>query len=134
MLVKIANSPRWLFITGLTAFLVASVLYGAFEHHSTADSLWWAIVTAVTVGYGDTYPTTLGGRLVASSFMFGMVFFFLPMITAGMSSKLIVNRDAFTHEEQQQLFAKVNQVLDLVDDGIDNDSDSNVTGLDTEET
>ncbi len=29
------------------------------------DALWWSIVTMSTVGYGDFYPTTAGGRLAA---------------------------------------------------------------------
>jgi voltage-gated potassium channel len=32
-----------------------------------------------------------------------MILFLIPMITASIASKLIVNRDAFTHEEQEEM-------------------------------
>lgn len=34
------------------------------------DALWWAIVTTTTVGYGDKFPLTTEGRLVAIVLMF----------------------------------------------------------------
>jgi voltage-gated potassium channel len=33
------------------------------------DAIWWALCTITTVGYGDLYPVTSGGRLVAALLM-----------------------------------------------------------------
>jgi voltage-gated potassium channel len=33
------------------------------------DSLWWAFVTITTVGYGDRFPVTTGGRLIGMALM-----------------------------------------------------------------
>jgi voltage-gated potassium channel len=33
--------------------------------HSYHDAIWWAVVTVTTVGYGDRFPVSEGGRAVA---------------------------------------------------------------------
>jgi len=70
-------------LTVLMALLVictASIFVLFFESQSPdanittgGDSMWWAVVTITTVGYGDRYPVTLGGRTTAVFVMFAGV-------------------------------------------------------------
>jgi len=74
------NRSRYaMFITILLAMLVltvAGVLVLQFESQSPdakiitgGDALWYSIVTITTVGYGDYYPVTMGGRITAMFIM-----------------------------------------------------------------
>ncbi len=46
-------------------FLLCATLYAAVEHHPFFNSLWWTTVSWFTVGYGDMYPLTHQGKMVA---------------------------------------------------------------------
>ena len=60
------------------------------------EAIYWATVLLTTVGYGDIYPVTTAGRLVAmASSIFGIAIVALPagIITAGYMKELEKKRD-----------------------------------------
>jgi voltage-gated potassium channel len=55
------------------------------EHHGAnitnlGDALWWAVVTIATVGYGDYYPVTAAGRLIAIFMMLSGIGIFVLLV------------------------------------------------------
>jgi voltage-gated potassium channel len=83
-------------VLGIVA--VGAALEFAFEQgengstfHSYGDALWWAVVTVTTVGYGDKYPVSPGGRGVAAVLMFvgiGLI----GVLTASIASYFVEER------------------------------------------
>ncbi len=49
------------------------------------DAVWWGFTTITTVGYGDAYPVTGEGRLVAVLLMLGGIAL-LGVVTAAVAS------------------------------------------------
>jgi voltage-gated potassium channel len=52
---------------------------------SFGDSLWWTVTTISTVGYGDRYPVTVEGRIVAAVLMIAGIAL-LGVVTASIAS------------------------------------------------
>jgi voltage-gated potassium channel len=78
----------------LLVFLLSSLgvlffEYGANQGFASVwDAMWWTLVTAATVGYGDKVPLTTGGRLVAILVML-LGIGLLGMITGRIASWLV---------------------------------------------
>lgn len=56
--------------------------------NNLGDALWWAFATVTTVGYGDTLPRTVTGRLIAVALMMAGVSL-LAVVTATLASWIV---------------------------------------------
>ncbi|WIM95270.1 potassium channel family protein [Actinoplanes oblitus] len=115
-MVWLANSPKTLVLAYAVLIFVCGCLYSFFEGKTMGDSLWWAVVTASTVGYGDISPHGWPARIMAVLLISVMVLLVIPLITAHFASKLIVDHDAFRHEEQEELKDNLRQVRRLLEE------------------
>lgn len=65
------------------------------------DALWWSYVTITTVGYGDRYPVTTEGRLLAAVLMTVGVGLF-GTFTAYVASWFVVKKEEEVEEEKEK--------------------------------
>ncbi|WP_225423094.1 ion transporter [Paucilactobacillus nenjiangensis] len=120
-----AHGLIYIFYSSLAIVFFAAVLYAVAENASLVDSLWWAIVTVTTVGYGDISPHTGVGRLAAILLM-SLGIGFIGVLTSSITSyfaeetdqkdmdELMTELETIRKEnsEIKQELTKLNQHLD----------------------
>jgi voltage-gated potassium channel len=107
---KRKNELALSFILAIFLIIIASCIIYFAEHrypdeqtskfNSIPATIWWAVVSLTTTGYGDMIPLTSLGKVMAGIIMLtGVAFFALPagIITAGFIDEFRLNRVKKTH-------------------------------------
>jgi voltage-gated potassium channel len=78
--------------TILTVIIAGLAVYdaerGVGDITSFGDAVWWAFVTITTVGYGDFFPVTVTGRIIAVGLMIGGITL-IGVVTATLASWIV---------------------------------------------
>jgi voltage-gated potassium channel len=86
-----ANALRFAALATLFLTVIAGAVQAEIDSEDFQtfwEGVWWAVVTVTTVGYGDVYPTTVQGRVVAMVLMFAGIGF-LAVLTATVASQFV---------------------------------------------
>ncbi len=87
---------------------------------SIPEAMWWCITTLTTTGYGDMYPVTILGRVIAGiTMLLGLVLFGMLMNIVGKTLMVMLFGEAVGHEgeEKEKLHTpedKIRASLDLL--------------------
>ncbi len=83
---------------GALAFYMAELNVEGTKVTNLSDAFWWAIVTVTTVGYGDVYPVTAAGKIVATFLMITGIAI-LGVLISTLGASLIESRMKKTDNE-----------------------------------
>ena len=97
-----------IYTSSLAVFDKERYLHGA-TINSFGKAVWWSITTVTTVGYGDVYPVTNTGRVIAVLLMIGGISL-VGVVTAALASWII---ERVTEEETLMQAATVAHVEEL---------------------
>ncbi len=116
------NKPKSAFasviLTVILLVTFSSIAMLIAEDHAEAniktadDAIWWSVTTITTVGYGDKYPTTTEGRIIAMVLMLSGVGLF-GTLSGLVASFFLGNQEA---AEQAAVMAKLKELGEKVDE------------------
>ena len=110
LITRATDSFLEIFAYYLISLALCGILFSYFEDKPLFESFWWACVTGLTIGYGDLYPVTVGGKIVAIGLMHIVPLIIVPLIVAHLMRTVMEDKNQFTHDEQEEMKNDIKEI------------------------
>ena len=101
------------------------------------DAVWWSLVTITTVGYGDRFPVTTEGRLLAVVLMFagaGLVGTFSAFLASWFIGGIEQEQKLETEGLRQEIEAMRQEIRNALSQGSGSAKTQSTTAISSEST
>lgn len=117
--VLVKNSLHYVTIITILLIIFSGIAFSWLEHRVISiqgifQGVWWAITTITTVGYGDLYPESNAGRILAVAVMI-IGIGFVAILTANIAS-YFVEKDKNKENEDQDKKDKNQLILERLEE------------------
>jgi voltage-gated potassium channel len=114
----------------LSAAAIVTIIFGSFgiyvaespnpeaSIHSLYDAFWWAIEIITTVAYGEYYPITLTGRIIAGVLMFaaiGILWTVVALVTAKLVERRVKQASSGIIQDTKEMIKDKIDVVERLD-------------------
>ncbi|OBK27411.1 ion transporter [Mycobacterium asiaticum] len=113
ILIYTISGVALLVYAGSLAILDAERAEPAATINSFGKAVWWAVTTVTTVGYGNLYPITVTGRVVAVCLMLGGISL-IGVVTASLASWIVQRVEETDTANQVATAAQIEELRDEI--------------------
>ena len=109
----VRRATALIIVVSLLVTIGGGVTIWLLDHKEFSDlgtSLWWAVQTVTTVGYGDVVPHQTGGRLIGTVIMLTGIGFIAVMTAAVTASLIEEARRRRTASEARETSAQLDRI------------------------
>lgn len=108
-----ANHLKTISMLYIALIVGGGFAYSRAENVSWWDGTWWAIITSLSIGYGDMYPVTAGGRIIAAVVGVSGILLISPFIIGLIVRAAIPDFHQFTDCEQRLVMKCLNFLVSM---------------------
>jgi len=122
VLVKLVNAFHSMIIIAISLIIFSSVSILQFEIYpecnikNMTDAVWWSLCTITTVGYGDKFPITGSGKIIATILMISGIALFGTLI--GYMSSYLIDKEKDnnnTIDTIEELSKQIKELKETID-------------------
>jgi len=124
--VLVKNSLHYVTLITILLVISSGIAFNWLEHRVISiqgilQGIWWAITTVTTVGYGDLYPESHAGRILAVAVMI-IGIGFVAILTANIASYFVKkdknkeNEDQDKKDENQLILERLEELSKKIDE------------------